>query len=920
MEHLKRFGPEWIHKVLLKIYFLILLMPFGIAVINSIYPHSMNSFAGDSWQQLSFAQVQSQGSELTMKTTLPAELSAHMSLLVYSREQNLKIRIGDQIKGEYIGIGRNEHGQYAADGWYQITLSRADSGKLLTIEMTAAKGKTAESVRPVFLGDRTTIVYHLLMLHFYPVLFGILMFLLGLFMLGYSLLTWDKGSRPFHCIGAYMIFCGMYFFFSSEIRQIYLSDLYRAQNISIMSLIFLQIPLMLYAGEVLEGRCAVMTFFWERLNLIMLPVVGILIATRSMDARHLFTPIKIIYLIQLGGCIAAMLYRRSKEELNPLQKDALWGFTALFAGDFYEICAGYVTHAASDNIGIVMGALIFSGIGIFSFRRWLRTVTARERQELIRNEEKDLFLAEMSHSIRTPANAVLGMDMMILRKSRDQEITGYASDIENACQSLLSIIDDILDFSKIGNGEIELQQAGYHMTSLVNDCCNMIMIKAAEKGLRFRVVNNPRMPDQMYGDEIRIRQIMINLLTNAVKYTLRGEVTLGIDYQEVDSRHLILIITVSDTGIGIRQEDIPHLFESYRRFDEKANFRIEGTGLGLSIVKFLVELMGGKIEVRSVYGEGSEFSVQIPQRILGNSKMGDLGAVLENGMERKNHKTTWFHAPMAHILIVDDVPMNLKVLAALLDETGMQVDLAAGGPECLILTAKRKYQLIFMDHMMPGMDGEETFRRMKQMSENQNETTPVVMLTANAILGAREAYLQEGFCSYLAKPVTEAALRDVCVKYLPEEMVSWDKNAEEENTGEDNNQEHSFQPGEAQNSEGTDQIAALDEFLNTEAGIAYCVDDRDLYLEILGEYVHPDREQQIQNAFAQEDWKNYQVGVHSLKSTSRTIGASKLSEMSLALENAAKAGDIGYITAHHEETMEMYGKLKGRIRNILQAE
>ena len=920
MEHLNKSGPEWVHKILLRLYFLILLMPFGIAAINFAYPHSSNSFAGGSWQQLSFNSVRNGENSLTLETVLPKNLSEHISLLVYSQEQDLKISIGGITKGEYCGTERNERGQYAVDGWYQISLSGADSGRVLTVEITAAPGKAVDFIRPVYMGDRTTIGYHLLMLYACPVGFGLLMFLIGIFMLFYSLLAWEKGSRPFHCIGAYMIFGGMYFFFSSEIRQIYLSDLYRAQNMSLICLILLQIPLMLYAEEIVKVRFRGITVFWERMDMAVLLLMGILIATGATDIRHIFLPVGMLYLIQWGSCMLILRYREGEEEINPLCKDAFWGFTALFAGELYEVCARYVMHVDSGGMGAAVGALIFSGIGILSFRRWLRMVTARERQELIRNEEKDQFLAEMSHSIRTPANAVLGMDMMILRKSRDHEITDYASDIENACQSLLSIIDDILDFSKIGSGDIELQQGGYHMTSLVNDCHNMIMIKAAEKGLRFRVVNNPRMPDQLYGDEIRIRQIMINLLTNAVKYTLRGEVTLGIDYQEVDSRHLILIITVSDTGIGIRQEDIPHLFESYRRFDEKANFRIEGTGLGLSIVKFLVELMGGKIEVRSVYGEGSEFSVQIPQRILGNSKMGDLGAVLENGMERKNHQTAWFRAPKARVLIVDDVPMNLKVLAALLDETGMQVDLAVSGPECLMMTAKKKYQLIFMDHMMPGMDGEETFRRMKQMSENQNETTPVVMLTANAILGAKEAYLQEGFCSYLAKPVTEAALRDVCVKYLPEEMVSWDKNAEEENTGEDNNQEHSFQPGEAQNSEGTDQIAALDEFLNTEAGIAYCVDDRDLYLEILGEYVHPDREQQIQNAFAQEDWKNYQVGVHSLKSTSRTIGAAKLSEMSLALEDAAKAGDIGYIRVHHEETMKMYGKLKARIRENLQAE
>ena len=392
---------------------------------------------------------------------------------------------------------------------------------------------------------------------------------------------------------------------------------------------------------------------------------------------------------------------------------------------------------------------------------------------------KSSFLANMSHEIRTPINAVLGMDEMILRECKDKQILEYANDIDSAGHQLLSLVNDILDFSKIESGKMELHPVEYELFSVMNDCYNMIFMRAKRKDLEFLVENDPNIPAFLYGDEVRIRQIIMNLLTNAVKYTKDGTVRLIVGYERIDVDNIKLIVSVKDTGIGISEENTKYLFDSFRRLDEISNRNIEGTGLGLSITKKFTEMMGGTIEVESVLYEGSTFTVTIPQKVADTGVIGSFderlnkrntgadGGTRRSGQEKKES----FKAPHARILVVDDVKMNLNVVRLLLKGTEAQIDLAASGDECLKYTLLKHYDLILMDHMMPIMDGIQAMHRVQEQADGLNNDTPIVALTANALVGAQEMYIDEGFISYLSKPVKSTELEECLLKFLPEEKI-----------------------------------------------------------------------------------------------------------------------------------------------------
>ena len=393
---------------------------------------------------------------------------------------------------------------------------------------------------------------------------------------------------------------------------------------------------------------------------------------------------------------------------------------------------------------------------------------------------KSSFLANMSHEIRTPINAVLGMDEMILRECKDKQILEYANDIDSAGHQLLSLVNDILDFSKIESGKMELHPVEYELFSIMNDCYNMIFMRAKRKELEFIVENDPEIPAFLHGDEVRIRQIIMNLLTNAVKYTKDGTVKLRFSYEDIDEDNIRLIVSVKDTGIGISEENQKYLFDSFKRIDEKANRNIEGTGLGLSITKKFTEMMNGEITVDSVLYEGSTFTVYIPQKVADRGKVGNFAdrlnrrnESLEKAEEKdgKEVKSDRFTAPHARILVVDDVKMNLNVVRLLLKNTGMQIDLASSGEECLKYTLVKRYDVILMDHMMPIMDGIEALHRVRQQADGLNADTPVVALTANALVGAQEMYMEEGFASYISKPVKSIDLEAALVALLPPEKI-----------------------------------------------------------------------------------------------------------------------------------------------------
>ncbi|MBE5827827.1 MAG: response regulator [Butyrivibrio sp.] len=521
------------------------------------------------------------------------------------------------------------------------------------------------------------------------------------------------------------------------------------------------------------------------------------------------------------------------------------------------------------------------------------------------NEAKSRFLSNISHEIRTPINAVLGFDEMILRESKDQEILGYARDIQSSGKTLLALINDILDFSKIEAGKMEIIPVEYELGSLMNDIVNMSEMRAREKSLKLFVDVDENIPHILFGDEIRIKQCIINIITNAVKYTEEGAVTLKVSYEvaadeeffDDDEDYIDLKVSVSDTGIGIRQEDMDKLLTAFERIDEKKNRTIEGTGLGISIVTSLLGLMGSKLEVNSEYGKGSVFSFVIRQKVVNWDKVGDFAQRIKEAHEDIHGYKESFQAESARILVVDDTRTNLTVIEGLLKQTKMQIDTATSGMEALDLIKKTKYDIIFLDHRMPEMDGIQTFHAMNELKDNPNSETPVIALTANAISGSREMYFREGFTNYMSKPVDPVKLEEMILSYLPEDKVSrpGDKTYVEHDTDNDDNEKEVMQ--ELLKINGIDVNSAIDR-----CGSAVAARDvmRDFWLSI------DERAGLIERYEMEKNIRDYTIYVHGLKSSARAIGALDLSEKAEYLEACGNGGDIDEIEVLTPGLLSLY--------------
>lgn len=385
------------------------------------------------------------------------------------------------------------------------------------------------------------------------------------------------------------------------------------------------------------------------------------------------------------------------------------------------------------------------------------------------NKAKSVFISNMSHEIRTPINAVLGIDEMIIRETTDETIRSYAYNIKSAGKMLLSIINDILDYSKIEAGKMEIFPAEYSLKTLIEDINSLIFVKLKEKGLIYKLEVDASCPSVLLGDELRIKQVIINLLTNAVKYTEKGSVSFSVGFIPGNNGEIGLTVKVSDTGIGMRSEEMSRLFAEYERLDKKRNHNIEGTGLGMSIVVRLLEQMNSHLEVESTYGEGSVFSFVLPQGVVDATPVGSVFSCPKAASPQEDNSLT-IYAPQAKILAVDDNRINLFVLKGFLKNTGIQLDFAQSGKESLDKISKTDYDLVFLDHLMPGMDGIETLKHIRDMGDKY-KTLPIIALTANVMSGARERYLNAGFSDFTEKPFIAADLKRILLTYLPQKYL-----------------------------------------------------------------------------------------------------------------------------------------------------
>lgn len=605
---------------------------------------------------------------------------------------------------------------------------------------------------------------------------------------------------------------------------------------------------------------------------------------------------KLVAVLSGIGIVVASLRRVLLPDTTPED----WGTIALEG-----VCTLSVLLLAFLSAQAVLDMTAGQKDKLLNFAQTTRTAQARAEAA---NQAKSEFLANMSHEIRTPINAIMGMNEMILRESTNEQIMEYAGDIRSAGMSLLYLINDVLDFSKIESGKLEIVESPFDLASFIHDCYTMFADRAQKKGLELKVDCVRDLPTSLDGDEVRLRQVVTNLLSNAVKYTERGSVFLSVSGTQREDGKLLLVITVKDTGVGIKEEDLANMFTQFTRLDLRKNRTIEGAGLGLTITKQIVELMNGEIHVQSIYGVGSSFMAEIPFKVVDSTPMGDFHKRYLDVSQKNARHQKKFEAPEARVLVVDDVEVNLKVIVNLLKETRIRVETAISGFQCLEMVAQRKYDIIFLDHMMPEMDGIETLQRLRQMNGCPNHDTPVVMLSANAITGMKEQYLQAGFSDYLPKPVSGNSLEKVVLKYLPTELV------------------HSALPGRSAGIptmetapaaasgalENTGDEALLQSLkqvcpqVNLDQGMAMCADSAEVYVDVLRTFVQDMKLDEIRDCFDRRDAGNYQILVHGVKSAAKSVGFQILSDQALALENASREENWETIDRLHPAFIEAY--------------
>lgn len=710
------------------------------------------------------------GTVIVLETTLPNDIDGHDWLGIRIVHQFVNIYIDGELRDSYF---QDEDGIYRVDiasvNKYSM-LYETDRGKTLTLEFFRDTGSTRD-FKEVYYGQKVGIIVKYMRMNNVSLVISFAFGLVGIFVmvLGLGIRIATKGEICIDYIGCSLLVICLWALTQSEFRDFFFANIKGISIVPSISLLLFPIPLAFYFNSVTHRRYQMMFTIYSSTALLFGVAVIFLQMFRITDFYEVLPAVfTFIYLLML--CMLICIFKDRKLGYLKEYISVFYGLVGMALIGLGQVFTFIVKTSNPDGIYMCFGVFVFVIFAIIQAIKSILLINSQKQAAIRTADIKSRFLANMSHEIRTPINAVLGMNEAILRESTEENILGYASDVDHAGHLLLSLINDILDFSKLDSGKMTLVPSQYNLRTLLISTINLITGRAHDKNLELKLEIDSNLPLKLIGDEVRIQQVITNILTNAVKYTERGSVTLKV-FGKSDGKDITLNFYVTDTGMGIKEEDKSRLFSAFSRLDEKKNQKIEGTGLGLAITYQLVNLMGGEISIDSEYGKGSTFMVSIPQVVADIEKLGLIS--LENCSEHSAKKASHdlFRATGCKILIVDDVAVNLKVASSLLKSTGLDIDSAQSGDEGLELAKKKKYDVILLDHMMPVKDGIEVFREMKSYGEYINSDTPVIMLTANAVSGAKEEYMSEGFADYISKPFSVNEMQVTLLKYLPKEKV-----------------------------------------------------------------------------------------------------------------------------------------------------
>lgn len=698
-----------------------------------------------------------------ISTQLP-ENQTDTWLCARSMQQELNIYVGEELRKAYSTLETQKFGKTSTMTYVLFPIYESDAGKTLRIEFMS-KSNYANYVSDIYQGEEEDIKSHFLYYYGAGAILAALIFLIGLMVIVVCMLirVWYKREVDLLYLGHVLLIASTWLIAESKVRQFILPSTTVAMWMGFLMIALLPYPFICYVNDVQKGRYQKAYFAIGVCTVINFVVMMVL---QMFNIKDFFETMGISHAI-IAALILLMIITIVRDTVKGYVKDykeVAIGFIGVSVAGIFEMSLVYKVDTRLNGVALGIGLIILLFMcGLKTIRDFVKV--ERDKQTAIAaSESKAKFLANMSHEIRTPINVVVGMNEMILRENKDKAIEEYANNIKSASHMLLGLINDVLDFSKIEAGKLQIVESDYSLATLINDVILGANVRAGQKALEVKLDIDESMPAVLKGDEIRIKQILNNLLSNAVKYTQQGSVTFSAKGLHEENR-FFLQFSVKDTGMGISKEDMERLFDSFQRLELSKNRYIQGTGLGLNITKQLVIAMNGTIDVQSKPGEGSCFTVQIPQEVVDETAMGAPRAKVK---EKEEIPEKDFHlvAPDAKILVVDDNKMNLMVIRGLLKNTQVQLDMASGGNECLKMTKDKKYDLILMDHMMPEPDGVQTFHMIQEDKDNLNRETKVIVLTANAIEGMKEQYMSEGFTDYLSKPVEAAKLEAMIAKYM----------------------------------------------------------------------------------------------------------------------------------------------------------
>lgn len=819
---------------------------------------------------------------VTIETTLPESIEHGTYLCLRSSKQDMRIYIDGELRQEYSTKDTRLFGRNSAVVYVFFKLRGEDAGKTLALE-TRTDSSYSGIFYPIYYGERMEIWNNFFEQYGMELIVAFLTLFLGIISVIGSLALQMVYHQDIHLqyLGWGVSLAAIWLIMNSVFRQVIFTNISVVNDMTFFMIMLLPLPFMIYMNSVQQCR-------YEKAYTIagILIIVNFCICTflHMVNWKDFADTIVIIALFCVGsiGLMGVtILIDIWKKHIKDYRLEAIGVLGASLAA-VLQIVLYFVRVIQFSGTILAIGLIFLLVTAVVKTIHSIITMEQDKQKAIMSSEAKARFLANMSHEIRIPINAVLGMDAMILRECKDMQIKEYALDIQNAGQNLLALVNDILDLSKVESGKMELIPVEYDVSSMVHDITNMITVKAQDKDLELKVQVNPNLPSRLYGDEVRIRQILINILNNAVKYTHEGSVELRIDGQ-VEEEQVRLECSVTDTGIGIKEEDLPKLFAEFERIEEQKNQKIEGTGLGMSITAKLLNLMGSKLQVESIYGEGSRFFFELDQLIVDHKPIGNLEERIRQQSIDYAYQAA-FTAPEVRLLVVDDNVVNLKVFVNLLKETQVKIDAVSSGQECLDLVIDKHYDMIFLDHMMPDMDGIETLHRMKEMSDYPCKDTPVIVLTANAVSGAKEMYLSEGFDGFLSKPIMPDRLENLIRQTLPQELLCFETKSGDE-IEHNKDLDGKGQSMQQQTTADLPYIAGID------WSCAWLhMPERELLLETVRDFYRSIETEAdcLEEYYNAKDLDAYRIKVHAMKSSAALIGATSLSDMAKMLEYAAR--------------------------------